>query len=66
MRKRKGALLRISIEIETTKKSLFYLLAQSISVYPTSNVGTLVVLHMKQRASASHGSSHYLTSNSLF
>src|ERR1019366_7642161 len=43
MRKRKGALLRISIEIETTKKSLFYLLAQSVSVYPTSNVGTLVV-----------------------
>jgi hypothetical protein len=42
MRKRKGALLRISIEIETTKKSLFYLLAQSVSVYPTSNVGTLV------------------------
>ena len=44
MRKRKGALLRISIEIETTKKSLFYLLAQSVSVYPTSNVGTLVIL----------------------
>jgi len=43
MRKRKGALLRISIEIETTKKSLFYLLAQSVSVYPTSNVGTLVI-----------------------
>src|ERR1039458_8580439 len=42
MRKRKGALLRISIEIETTKKFLFYLLAQSVSVYPTSNVGTLV------------------------
>ena len=32
----------VSIEIETTKKSLFYLLAQSVSVYPTSNVGTLV------------------------
>jgi hypothetical protein len=43
MRKRKGALLRISIEIETTKKSLFYLLAQSVSVYPTSNVGPLVI-----------------------
>jgi hypothetical protein len=42
MRKRKGALLRISIEIETTKIFLFYLLAQSVSVYPTSNVGTLV------------------------
>src|ERR1039458_1037382 len=48
MRKRKGALLRISIEIETSKKSLFYLLAQSVSVYPTSNVGTLVVQY-KQR-----------------
>src|ERR1035437_9599153 len=47
MRKRKGALLRISIEIETTKKSLFYLLAQSVSVYPTSNVGTLVRRHTR-------------------
>ena len=46
MRKRKGALLRISIEIETTKKSLFYLLAQSVSVYPTSNVGTLVMFYI--------------------
>jgi len=48
MRKRKGALLRISIEIETTKKSLFYLLAQSVSVYPTSNVGTLVISQTTQ------------------
>ena len=48
MRKRKGALLRISIEIETTKKSLFYLLAQSVSVYPTSNVGTLVKSNNKR------------------
>src|SRR5450759_3461808 len=52
MRKRKGALLRISIEIETTKKSLFYLLAQSVSVYPTSNVGTLVMHCIKMYALA--------------
>ena len=50
MRKRKGALLRISIEIETTKKSLFYLLAQSVSVYPTSNVGTLVIVRIFRMA----------------
>src|SRR5450759_1000670 len=49
MRSGKGPLLRISIEIETTKKSLFYLLAQSVSVYPTSNVGTLVTLYINPR-----------------
>jgi hypothetical protein len=48
------ALLRLTIEIETSLKSLFFLPVQNVSLNPKSNVGTAVITLIKPTAQQHH------------